>query len=287
MSNREVVNNMTNDKYLKMVKENWRNLRFIEEQTPEICKVAVEQDGLALQYIKNQTEEISEVAVKQNGMALEFVEKQTPEICVTAVMQNKDALKYVKYNKKIILENVKRMEADSRRQQETGNKMNEEIQKVSDEEIRIREEKALEQMHKETTAAEIKAMETLTRGVVAITTLDKITRETQDNRKEITHKNKKSFFGKIKDLFIKIKVGNKKEISEDEISEKKDSTKNPNMQQTNRTGKVVTDSEREMFSAHMEKILTASEVNRSHPNQTPKKEHVKAKNISDDFTMQR
>ena len=56
--------------------------RFVKEQTEEICKLAVQQDGIALQFVKEQTEEICKLAVQQNGHALKYVSTsfQTEEI---------------------------------------------------------------------------------------------------------------------------------------------------------------------------------------------------------------
>ena len=39
----------------------------------EICKLAVQENGLALQFVKNQTEKICELAVQQDEIALQFV----------------------------------------------------------------------------------------------------------------------------------------------------------------------------------------------------------------------
>jgi len=59
---------------------------------------AVKRNGFSLKYIKNQTPEICLTAVKENGWALEFVKEQTPEICIEAVKKDKAAVMYV--NKK-------------------------------------------------------------------------------------------------------------------------------------------------------------------------------------------
>jgi Domain of unknown function (DUF4116) len=57
---------------------------------------AVKQDGFALKYVKEQTPEICLDAVKQDGTVLEFVKVQTPEICEAVVKQNARASIYVK-----------------------------------------------------------------------------------------------------------------------------------------------------------------------------------------------
>ena len=49
-------------------------LQFIQNQTEELCKIAVQQDGLALRYVKEQTEEICLLAVQQNMAAIHTVE---------------------------------------------------------------------------------------------------------------------------------------------------------------------------------------------------------------------
>jgi len=70
-------------------------MKEIQNQTEEMCLLAVKQNGMALQFVKNQTEQICLLAVKQNGMALQFVKNQTNEICLSAVQQNGMALQFV------------------------------------------------------------------------------------------------------------------------------------------------------------------------------------------------
>ena len=70
-------------------------LKYVQNQTEEICLAAVNQDGYALQYVQNQTEEICLAAVNESGYALRFVQNQTEAICLAAVNQDGDALRYV------------------------------------------------------------------------------------------------------------------------------------------------------------------------------------------------
>ena len=65
---------------LEAVKQNGYALRFVINQTPEICLEAVKNDGYSLEYVINQTQEICLEAVKQHGFALRFVINQTPLI---------------------------------------------------------------------------------------------------------------------------------------------------------------------------------------------------------------
>ena len=77
-------------------------LECIEEQTEEICELAVQQNGLALKYVKDEfkTEELCKLAVQQDGYALEFVkdELQTEEICKLAIEQNENILKNFQFS---------------------------------------------------------------------------------------------------------------------------------------------------------------------------------------------
>ena len=55
------------------VKEDGANLKFIHNQTEEVCIQAVQQSGYYLKYVHNQTKEMCLEAVKRNGMAFPFV----------------------------------------------------------------------------------------------------------------------------------------------------------------------------------------------------------------------
>jgi len=59
----------------------------------------VSQNGYALRYVKEQSEEICKAAVSQHGDALRYVKEQSEEICKAAVSQNGDAWRY--FSKKI------------------------------------------------------------------------------------------------------------------------------------------------------------------------------------------
>lgn len=43
---------------LERVKQDWRNLQYIENQTNEVCIEAVMQNPRAIDYVKNKTPEI-------------------------------------------------------------------------------------------------------------------------------------------------------------------------------------------------------------------------------------
>ena len=68
--------------------------KFITYTKKEIIE-AVKRNGDALRYVKEQTEDICIEAVKRNGYALQYVKEQTEDICIEAVKRNGDALRYV------------------------------------------------------------------------------------------------------------------------------------------------------------------------------------------------
>jgi Domain of unknown function (DUF4116) len=86
---------------LKMIKNGSINLTQIPEElrTPEICKLAVSQEGWTLGSVPKQlrTPEICKLAVSQEGRALNAVpfNIRTPELCKLAVSQNGRALLFV------------------------------------------------------------------------------------------------------------------------------------------------------------------------------------------------
>ena len=94
-SSLRVKKNLKGKEALEAVKKNGLNLRFVSDQTEEICLEAVRQDGYALKYVNEQTENICLEAVRQDGYALKYVNKQTEAICLEAIKQHGYALHFV------------------------------------------------------------------------------------------------------------------------------------------------------------------------------------------------
>ena len=78
------------------VQKNCDAIKYVKEQTEELCKFAVHQSCHLLQFVKNQTEELCKLAVQQDDEAFWYVRNQTEEICKLAVQQNGLSLKYVR-----------------------------------------------------------------------------------------------------------------------------------------------------------------------------------------------
>jgi hypothetical protein len=89
------VQNQTHEICMAAVQQDGSLLQWVENQSLEICMAAVQQYGLALQYVHNQTPEICMAAVQKDGNALQCVENQTLEICMAAVHENESALYFV------------------------------------------------------------------------------------------------------------------------------------------------------------------------------------------------
>ena len=101
---KEEYNNLVDKKNLKgeeamdAVREGWGGaLRYVSEQTPEICIAAVNNWGDALQYVSEQTNEICLAAVKQDGSALQYVSEnmfsKEDEIEIDGKMFSKNTIK--------------------------------------------------------------------------------------------------------------------------------------------------------------------------------------------------
>ena len=81
--------------YLSVVKQNGHFLEYIKKQTPELCRLAIQQDSVCIAYVKEQTPELCLEAVKDDGYNLKYVKEQTPEICLSAVKQEPLSLRFV------------------------------------------------------------------------------------------------------------------------------------------------------------------------------------------------
>ena len=96
------VQNKTYEICKLAVINNGKSLKYVQSKfiTEEICKLAVINNGKSLKYVPSElmTDEICKLAVSKNGIALEFVkpELMTDEICKLAVQQYSDALEFVK-----------------------------------------------------------------------------------------------------------------------------------------------------------------------------------------------
>lgn len=179
--------------------------------------------------------------------------------------------------------NAKQMEDDAVRQQEAGNRMNEEVQRASDEADRIREEQELEQIHKEESAAQMRAAEALATGAITLGVIDVLDKPGKDEPGEKT-----GLFGRLAGLFKGGKA-EEEEIIEDGLSEtKSEAFAGPQPDAPAKVaGKTPTVPGREELSATMEKFLAKSEARHSlsAPTGQERSKKEKRKNKGDDSLM--
>lgn len=183
---------------------------------------------------------------------------------------------------------AKQMEDDATRQQEAGNRMNEEVQKASDEADRIREEQELEQMHKEEAAAQMRAAEAIATGAITLGVIDALDKLGKDEPGEKAPEAEKTgFFSRLTGMFKGEKT-EEEEIIEDGLSETKDKGLAELQPDAAKVAvKTPTALEREQLSASMEKLLAKSEVKHSlsAPTGPKRSKKEKGKNKGDDSLM--
>jgi hypothetical protein len=90
-------NNMKSKELADEMEYNGLDLKYVKNQTDEICLAAVKQNGLALEFVQKQTPEICSEAVNNNGLALKFVERPTCVMCLDALTNDSKAWRYVPY----------------------------------------------------------------------------------------------------------------------------------------------------------------------------------------------
>jgi len=71
-------------------------LKYIANQTKDICRIAIKQNPYALKYIANQTKEICRIAIKHNPYTLKYIDDQTEYICMLAIQRDPYTIQYVK-----------------------------------------------------------------------------------------------------------------------------------------------------------------------------------------------
>jgi len=82
------------------------NLKWVEEQTEELCATAVAQNGNVLCLIENQTNEICLKAFKYNGLNLFNVKNKTHDIYKEAIKQNHHVLMWAEFGERKKSENT-------------------------------------------------------------------------------------------------------------------------------------------------------------------------------------
>ena len=78
-------------------------IKYIGNQSPEMCTVAAMTNYHALKYIKHRSIGIDLAAVYENYNALKYIKIPTYHMCMVAIQKNPKALKYIKNQIRILL----------------------------------------------------------------------------------------------------------------------------------------------------------------------------------------
>jgi len=85
-----------NDNCINVLNYDALNLRFIENQTYEICLLAVRNWGIAIKFVKlNQTEELCWEALKHTTRSIKYIIKQTYDMCLYAIKNDPYLITYI------------------------------------------------------------------------------------------------------------------------------------------------------------------------------------------------
>lgn len=79
-----------------LVSYNGNMLKYISDQTEEMCRIAVQNQPFAIRFAKIQTPEICLEAVKNCGLLLKYVENQTEEMCIAAIQSEEYSIFHIK-----------------------------------------------------------------------------------------------------------------------------------------------------------------------------------------------
>lgn len=91
------ITNQTQELCTKMILDDPNEFKYIDPllQTDDLSAIVIRKNSMLLEFVNNKTEELCELAVTLNGLSIQFVDNQTPYICKIALQQNVDAIFYI------------------------------------------------------------------------------------------------------------------------------------------------------------------------------------------------
>ena len=92
---KEFMGKQDEDTLMDYVYDDGLALKYIENQTPDLCLFAVRQNGRAIQFVKEPSSVLNLEAVRQSGQALKYISLQTISLCMQSVKTNGLSLRYV------------------------------------------------------------------------------------------------------------------------------------------------------------------------------------------------
>jgi hypothetical protein len=82
---------------LKMVAvlANPKYLKYVMDQTVELCEIALNKDPLALEHVKDQTAQLCNLALKNNIHAFKHIKNKPIEFCISILEYNGYLIEYI------------------------------------------------------------------------------------------------------------------------------------------------------------------------------------------------
>lgn len=70
---------------LERVKADGWSIRYVAEQTPKLCRIAIEKSPMNIVFIRRQDDELCKEAVRRDPTTIIYIRELTPEICIEAI----------------------------------------------------------------------------------------------------------------------------------------------------------------------------------------------------------
>jgi hypothetical protein len=121
---------MEEPKIIKYIKSGDLHISKIKNPTHEMCMAAIihanscNKRGFVLKYIKNQTEDMCKIAVQKNGFNLEYVRNPTVEVCIIAIKTDNASIHFVKTFHLFTVEDIQQIETELKKYYHILNDMN-------------------------------------------------------------------------------------------------------------------------------------------------------------------
>lgn len=88
----------SDDDFNKLLKKDGNNIKYIDDQCPELCELAIEQNCFSIRHIKDEFRSIDLCvkAAKKSGFVLRSMSDQHPDACIAGIQSDPKSLKFVR-----------------------------------------------------------------------------------------------------------------------------------------------------------------------------------------------
>lgn len=93
---------------VKLVKQDPNNIKLIDHQNNDLCKMAIDQNCFSIRHVKDKfkTLELCVRAATISGFVLVSMRDQHPDVCIAGIKSEPKALKFVKILEKKLYDNL-------------------------------------------------------------------------------------------------------------------------------------------------------------------------------------